>query len=166
MLFWRAQKIDDLLEFVLGLVDAGDISESHFSIGFKIDLGFTLSERHQTAHALFFRKLAYEKHPDQKKDENRGNPRHEILEPAAFDHTSKGDIVLRQYFDEFWVDPHRTKGLGTTDRRKTERPFDDVLVDRDGPDLTVFEPLFELAVGNALNRILLGPPILKRQQRG
>jgi len=43
------QEIDDLAEFILGFIDAGDIGKGHAGIGLDIDLGLALADRHQPA---------------------------------------------------------------------------------------------------------------------
>ena len=43
------QKIDDLPQLVLGLVDPGDIVEAHAGIGFDVNLRLAFADRHQAA---------------------------------------------------------------------------------------------------------------------
>ena len=43
------QKIDDLPQLVLGLIDAGNVLEAYTGVGLDIDLGLALADRHQPA---------------------------------------------------------------------------------------------------------------------
>src|SRR6516162_8873391 len=61
------QEIDDLDQFVLGLIDAGDIGEGDFGLLLDIDLGAALADRHQPAEPALPH-APDRKHPDPDKE--------------------------------------------------------------------------------------------------
>ena len=46
---WAFQEVHDFSQFVLGLVDAGDVFECDTGVGFDINLGLAFADRHQPA---------------------------------------------------------------------------------------------------------------------
>ena len=76
------QKFDDLLQLVLGFVDAGDVVEANPGVGFDVDFGFALADRHQAA-AQPLRHAPRQEHPDAEEQHRRNDPGEKVLQERA-----------------------------------------------------------------------------------
>ena len=78
-----AQELDDLLQILLGLVDAGDVLERHAAMRFGQHLGARLAEAHRLAGAALHLPRQEDPHADQRDerqpgDEQGDEPRHVV----------------------------------------------------------------------------------------
>src|SRR5262249_17124087 len=67
-----AQELDDLLQVLLGLVDAGHVLEGDAAVGFGQELGATLAEAERLAARLLNLAREENPHPDER---DEGKPR-------------------------------------------------------------------------------------------
>ena len=102
-----AQEFDDLLQVLLGLVDAGDVLECHAAMGLREHLGARLAEPHRLAGAALH--LPRQENPDadqrderQPGDQQRHEPRHVVagrlggdLDLAVIEARHQGRVVRR-----------------------------------------------------------------------
>ena len=72
-----AEELDDLLQVLLGLIDAGDVVERDAAVPLGEELRLGLAEAHGAAAARLH--LAHEEDPD-RDQEQHGEPRHEHAE--------------------------------------------------------------------------------------
>ncbi len=75
------EELDNLLEFLLGLVHAGDVGEAHFHIVFGEDAMLAARKRHDAAFGAAH--ASEEEAPDGKQQQQRDDPAEDFRKPAA-----------------------------------------------------------------------------------
>ncbi len=158
------EKLDDLLQLLLRLVDAGHVLEGDLDLVLHVDLGLALAQRHETsllpAHAL------HEKIPDAEEDHDRENPGEQIAQERALHLALEGHLVLVEKLREVLVHPVGPEGLRLARLSlHLHLPLD--AVGRDGHlgDLPIFQHLQKLAVGYHLGTHHGGEVALDEQDR-
>src|SRR6185503_9736681 len=109
------QEFDDLFEFLLGLIDAGNVGEAHFHVIFREDAVLAARKRH---HAAFGPAHPPEEEaPHAEQQHQRNNPAEDLWQPPA-DHLARvldaGRVeILDQFriFDARRVERTATVGL-------------------------------------------------------
>ena len=102
------QKIDDLPQLVLGLVDAGHVLEPNAGIGLDVDLGLRLADLHQpAAEAALSGDATGEVGPHPEEERDRDHPRQDVPQQRALDLARVEDPVLLQFLREVRVDAGR-----------------------------------------------------------
>ena len=142
------EEFDDLFEFLLGLVHAGDVVEAHPHLVLHVDLGFVLAQRHEP-RLLALHALHHEK-PDADKEKNRDDPGEQVAHEGRLHLPFELDVVAGQKLGYLRVDPHGPEQLALVAAvlRVLKAPLDHV-----GGDGHLGHPVFvqgfqELAVGN------------------
>ena len=147
-----AQVLDDLLELLLGLVDAGHVVEGHAALAFRQQTRARLAEAHRLAAARLH--LAHHEDPDADEEQQR-EPRNQDAddtEPALLDWDG-GDLHV--------VGAERLDQIGVVGRVGVERSSvcvvtgDRVALDRHILDLACFDlgqELREREIGRGLPR--------------
>jgi hypothetical protein len=158
------QELDDLLQLVLGFVDAGDVVERGLRILLHVNLGLALADRHQAAEALLFGHAADEEHPDQKKEQGRQDPGQEVAEKGALDFSAEFHVVLGKLVRKRRINPGGDEEVAAI-QRLFELALDVILADRDLVDLAVLEKLLELAVRKRFDLPAFDPPVLDEEDR-
>src|SRR5690348_15693829 len=87
------QEIDDLDQFVFGLVDPGNIGERNLRLLLDVNPGAALADRHQPAEAALTHAPDRE-HPDANKEDRGQNPGQQIAQPVSVDDTAVNHVVL------------------------------------------------------------------------
>ena len=102
------EEVDDLVQLLLGLVDAGDVVEGDLGVGLDVDLGLALADREEpAAQSPLFAHAPHEIDPDGEEDERRHDPRQDVAQESALDDTGELDVVLREILGELRIDPRR-----------------------------------------------------------
>ena len=147
-----AQVLDDLLKFLLGLVDAGDVVESHSPLPLRQQTRARLAEAHGLAAARLH--LAHHEYPDADEEQQRepGNQDADDAEPA-FLHRNGGDlhVVGAECLDQLGV----VRRVGVEGGAVGVMAGDRVSLDRhilDLPGLDFGQELREREIGGGLPR--------------
>jgi hypothetical protein len=156
------QKIDDLAQLVLGLVDPGDIVEANAGVGLHVDLRLALADRHQAA-AQALGHTPRQKHPHTEEQQGRNDPGEKIGDQRAFHFPRKGHAVFLQLISEARVDA-RGHELGFAIKRFLQPALDVTVGNADLSDLVVAQQLLELAIGDGGDLLRRGVEVLQRQQ--
>ena len=141
------EKLDDLHQLFLGLVDAGDIAEPHLHIVFGVDLRLAARERH---HPPLGAAHLPEKEAPERDEEQQGNdPAQELRQPAVHQLAGVLDAALLELGDERRVlDTRRDKRLGlAVGVVGLQRTANDLLADGRVSNLALRDERLELAVG-------------------
>ena len=151
VLFRILEELDDLLQFVLGFVHAGDVREPHFDFVVRIDLGAAPGERHHAA--LGAAHAPEEEAPDGDEEDGGNDPAEEIGHPSVGDLARVLHAFAFKLLDELRIFDAGRHELGRRLRiaggkRLFERASDDLLGNRDLDHLTVLHQPLELAVRN------------------
>ncbi len=111
VLSWILQELDDLLQLLLGFVDARHVREAHLHIVFGKHLGLAAGKRH---HAALGSAHAPEEEPPDRQEEDDGDgPSENFRKPAAHQLAGVLDPVRVELLDEFGVlDPGRGEVAG------------------------------------------------------
>ena len=141
------QKVDDLDQFLLGLVDPGDIGEGDPGFLFDIDLGAALADRHHAAEPAL-PEAPDREHPDPDEEDRRQHPRQQVADPVAFDDAAVDHAVLVETLRQIGGDPRGDEVLEPVGLCLFQRAADVILGDRDLGDLAVVEQGLEAAVGD------------------
>ncbi len=163
------EEADDLLQLGLGLVDAGDIREGHLGIGFDIDLGLAAPDGHEAAHALLLGDAAEDEHPEAKEEQDRQDPGEDVPEQGILQHPTVADVILLQLGREAGIDaigdeaPLLGWGARLLRGGRLQGSGDGIGRNHDVLDLPGFEQLLELAIGNLLGLLTLGPQPLQQE---
>ena len=156
------EELDDLLQFGLRLVDAGDVGEGHPGLLLDVHLGAALADVHEAAEPLLAGHAADEQEPDAEEHQRRHHPGQEVPQEGALVHPRKGHVVLRQALGQIGLDQvrhrHRLAAFG-----RLQLAGDAPLADRHLGDAAVLQHLLELAVGHHVDRLRLLPPLLHQQ---
>ena len=96
--FGRLEELDDLLQLLLGFVDAGDVGEPHLDVVFGVDLGAAARERHHAAFGAAH--PPEEEAPERDEEEERDDPAEHLADPAAGDLAGVLDPVLLELLDQ------------------------------------------------------------------
>ena len=75
------QELDDLLQLLLGLVDAGHVREAHLHVVFREDAVLAAGKRHHAAFGAA--DAAEEEAPDGEEQQEREDPAEDLGQPAA-----------------------------------------------------------------------------------
>jgi len=157
-----AQEFDDLLQVLLGLVDAGDVLEGHAAVGLGEHLGARLAEAHRLAGAALH--LPRQENPDanqgderQPRDEQRHEPRHVVagrlgsdLDLAVIQARNQGRVVRRIGLEA------RAVGEGAVDLRS---------LDHDVANMALIDLGQQLREGDVLRGRALTRILEEREQR-
>jgi hypothetical protein len=159
------QEVDDLLEFGLGLVDAGDIGESDLGVGLDVDLGLALADGHEAAaEALLFGNLAENKHPQGEEDDDGQDPRQDVAQDgaeAAFRGAAILDAILLEFGGNVRIDARRHEFRCLSRLRALDGPGNVLVADDDVVDLALPQIGLKLAVGERLDLLILLPQRLQ-----
>ncbi len=145
VLFGILEELDNLAQFLFGLVDACHVVELDLDVVFfGVDLGAAARERHDAA----FRATdpAKEKAPEGDQEDERKDPSKHFGDPAIGDGARVFDAVLLEVFDELGIldaDRHECAALALID---LQHALNAVFSDGDFLDLTVADARLELAV--------------------
>src|SRR5262249_36462261 len=106
------QKLDDLNEFVFGLLHSGNVIEGHLHVVFAIDLGTATPQSHDAAASSH---AAIQKHPHTKEQEDGYNPGEDGLQPLTFNPARVLHVVLVQKLYQLRIiDAHSGKQASCT----------------------------------------------------
>jgi hypothetical protein len=109
MAFGVLEEGDNLLQLVLGFVDAGNIGEGDLYVLLHIDLGLALADRHQATRALTHSHGADEKHPNEHEADRRHEPpQHGLKEPGP-GLAGEGQLFLDERLRQSGLDAVRRK---------------------------------------------------------
>ena len=158
------QELDNFLEFVLGLVDAGHISEANLHVSLDVDPRFALADLHHaaakaTAHA------AQQKQPDAKEQRRRNDPRQQVAHQCAFHPAGVAHRILLQVLGQLRLDAVTDEASLPAGQRLLEGAFDTSLGDRQLVDAPILEVLLELAVGDRRHFLLCRQQVLNAEKR-
>ena len=101
ILFRMLEKLDNLDELFLSLIDAGDIRETHTGLLFDVDLRFALADLHEPAAGTA--DAVHEKTPKDKKQNQRHDPRQQRRQPLAARLALEGDARLFEFGRQPWI---------------------------------------------------------------
>ena len=127
------QELDDLLELLLGFVDAGHIREAHFHFIVRVNLRFAARERHhpafRAAHA------PEEEAPDGDQEDDRDDPAEQLRQPRVDDLAGVLHALRFELLDELRIFDGRRRevprAFGIGRQRGLERAPDHLLADHD-----------------------------------
>ena len=143
--FGILEELDNLAQFLFGLVDACHVGELDLDVVFfGVDLGAAARERHDAA----FRATdpAKEKAPEGDQEDQGKDPAKHFGDPAVGDGAGVFDAVLLEIFDELGIldaDRHECAALALIG---LQHALNAVFSDGDFLDLTVADARLELAV--------------------
>ena len=101
------QEPDDLLEFGLGLVDAGDIGERDAGVVLDMHLCAAAADAHQAPEAGTPGRAPHREVPDAEEDGGGHDPGKHLARPGAGNDALVGNAVPVQARRQFRFDPHR-----------------------------------------------------------
>jgi hypothetical protein len=145
------EEVDDLAHFLLGLVDAGYVGESHGYLVLVQQPSAALAEGHRAAASRPALHLAHEVHPDADQQQNRKRGDEELHQeglPLGRRGAESHAVVLQR------PDQRRVVGLRIEDHELLTAgadPVDLVAGERDLRDRAVLDVLEECRIGHLLN---------------
>ena len=148
------QELDDLLQLLLRLVDAGDVGEAdlHFVVG--VDLRAAARERHHAAFGAAH--AAEEEAPDADEEEQRDDPAEQLGQPAVDDLAGVLHALRFELLGELRIldagGGELFRLLRVRARRLLERAADHLVADGHLGDLPVLQQRLELRVRNRAAR--------------
>ena len=154
------EEADDFRQFLLGLVDPGDVVEGRLGVGLDKDLGLAAPDRHQAAEALAIGDATEPEDPDAEEQQGRNDPRQQRREKRALDLAGEFHMVLFELVGEVGSDDcgleHPLVVL-----RSLPRPLDGAARDPDLGDLVALQVAQELAIGNDGDLLVERPDVLQ-----
>jgi hypothetical protein len=153
--------IDDLLQFLLGLIGPGDIAKTGVDIFFADDLGLVLAEIHDARLAAL--QLPHQQVPDAEEQQDRHKPRQQGLEEGIFHLAGKFDVMLSQLLGQVGVDPDGGEDDLAVAGLVLHLAADPVLADGDLDHLVLRQRLDEFTVGNDLGAELVEDQALEQK---
>ena len=152
------QERDDLLQFLLGLVDAGDVGEGHLGVGLDVDLGLAAADRHQPAEPLLAGEAAEHEQPHAEEQRGRHTQDRRSSRKVLCTFPANLTSYLSSSCGDLGGDP-RGDELGVAlFVRRLEFALDVLAADAHLGDLAGLEIVLELAVGDL--DLSLGPELL------
>jgi hypothetical protein len=160
---WIFQKIDDLAQFLLGLVNAGDVFEGHPGVGFHVHLRLALADRHQTpAHSRSVRYAPADIPPQRGQQQHRHDPRQNVAHQRALDLAGVADAVFVELLREVLIEPGREEPALPAGQRLLQRALDEAIRDGERIDLALMQQAAKLAVGQRSNLRGAGNHVLQQ----
>ena len=158
------QKVDDLPQLVLGLVDARHVIEPHAGVGLDVDLGLRLADLHQpAAESALGGDAAGKIGPHAEEECDRDHPRQNVPQERALDLARVADPVLLQLLREIGVDAGRREPGLAARQGLLESALDEPVGDADLGHLPGPEQFLKLAVGNRRDLLRHADEVLDQQ---
>ena len=151
------EELDDLAQFLLSLVHAGDVAEPHLHVVVRINLGAAAREGHDAAFGAAH--AAEEEAPQGDQEDDRNDPAEQLRHPAAGDLAGVFDAVFLEVLQQLGILDAHGGEVPALFGGLLELPADPILGDGDLLDLALANEVLEVAVGNRLAR-------LKREDEG
>ncbi len=151
---------DDFPEFLLRLVDAGDISESDLGVLLHEHLGLALADGHGGTETLA--EPAAEKAPEDEEYCDRDDPGQKGRQPAAVGRAGKLDLGGFQLFRHVRIDAHDEEVLAPVGKRLFQTRGQRVIGNLDLVDLALMQQFDEFAIGRNLYLLRRRPPLLEQ----
>ena len=154
------EEADDFRQFLLGLVDPGDVVEGRLGVGLDEDLGLAAPDRHQAAKALAIGEATEPEDPDAEEQQHRNDPGQQRREKRALDLAGEFHVMLFELIGEIGGDD-RGLECPLVVLRGLPCSLDGAARDPDLGDLVALQVAQELAVGNDGDLLVERPDVLQ-----
>jgi len=158
------EEVDDFLQFLLRFIDAGDVVEAGFHVGFDIDLRLALANGHEpTAEATLVGETSHQEHPDAEEHDRGENPAEKIPEKGVLHDAGKAHVVLGEVASKVRLDPGGHEVRAAILQWLAQLAPDVVRVNSNFLHVTRLQFRHELAVRQGLDRLHEYPHIPQQQ---
>ena len=158
------EELDDLLELVLGLVDAGDVVERDLGVALGEDARAALADGHQPAAEAAGHRPD-QPHPEPDEHQRRHDPAERGRQEAGTRGAGERHLGRRQRLGQFRVDADGREAVRLVLGRVLVLARDPVVADHQVVELALLQQVLEPAVRDRLDAAGRDDPVLDPQHR-